>query len=271
MKKLPIAIQVYSVRDDAEKDFKGTMQQLKQFGYDGVEIAGMYGLSAEAIRDTLKEVGLVPLSAHVPYQLLVADLESTVKDYETIGCKFIAVPYLMEQDRPEAGNFGTVVDNIRKIGAYCKTRGITLLYHNHDFEFVRMEDGRYALDYLYDSITSDLLQTELDVCWVKVAGEAPESYIRKYTGRCPIVHLKDFVGSKSANMYELIGIETEQKKDQVAFEFRAVGSGVQNFPVIIAAAEESGAQWVVVEQDKHYENTALEDARISIEYLKTIG
>ncbi len=271
MSKLPIALQVYSVRDDAERDFVKTMQEIKQMGYDGVELAGLYGYTPEFIRDNLKEIGLVPISAHVPYDQLVTDMEATIQQYITIGCKYIVVPYLVEKDRPEAGNFEEVVTNIRTIGEYCKKKDLVLLYHNHDFEFARMSDGRYALDYLYDCVSKDLLQTELDVCWVKVAGETPEEYIRKYADRCPIVHLKDFVGGKSEHMYELIGIETEEKKKEQGFAFRALGQGIQNIPPILEAAIESGAEWFVAEQDMHYENSALEDAKISREYLKSLG
>ena len=251
MKKLQIAKQVYSVREDAEKDFAGTMKKLKEMGYQGVELAGIYGHSAQYIKETLQEIGLIPISAHVPYNELVNDLENTIMQYETIGCKYIVVPYLVEEDRPQACNFEKVVENIRKIGEYCSKKNITLLYHNHDFEFVRMEDGRYALDYLYDAVPESLLKTELDVCWVKVAGESPIDYIEKYAGRCPIVHLKDFVGGKTDHMYELIGIDSEEKNDDVGFAFRPVGYGIQDIPSIIKASIASGADWLVVEQDMH--------------------
>ncbi|HHX12945.1 MAG TPA: sugar phosphate isomerase/epimerase [Clostridiales bacterium] len=223
-------------------------------GYDGVELAGTYGLTFGEVKETLANVGLVPISAHVPYAQLVEDLENTVYNYSNLGCQYIVVPYLVEEDRPEAGNFDKVVDNIRKIAEHCKTKDVTLLYHNHDFEFVRMEDGRYALDYLYDSISADLLKTEIDTCWVKVAGEDPVEYLKKYAGRSPIVHIKDFVGGKN----------------EIKFAFKAVGYGVQDVPAIVEASIEVGAEWVVVEQDMHYENTPLEDARISIDYLSKL-
>jgi sugar phosphate isomerase/epimerase len=69
-------------------------------------------------------------------------------------------------------------------------------------------DGEYALDVLYREVSAEMLQTELDTCWVNVGGENPSDYVRKYTGRAPIVHLKDFTGSKSENMYALIGTDT---------------------------------------------------------------
>lgn len=271
MAKLPVAVQIYSIREDAERDLKGTMLQVKEMGYDGVELAGLYGHTAEEFRDCLKEAGLRPISAHVPYQELVLDMEGTVDKYVTIGCEYIAVPYLTEEFRPGTDKFPEVVENIRKIGEYCQKKNIVLLYHNHDFEFIKMEDGRYALDYLYETVSEDKLQTELDTCWVKVSGEDPAAYIRKYANRCPVVHLKDFVGEKSNNMYQLIGIDSEEEKAANAFEFRAVGYGKQDFPAVLEAALSSGAKWVVVEQDAHYDHTALEDIKLSREYLRGLG
>ncbi|MBQ1985501.1 MAG: sugar phosphate isomerase/epimerase, partial [Clostridia bacterium] len=144
--------------------------------------------------------------------------------------------------------------------------------HNHDFEFVKMENGQYALDYMYDEIPASLLQTELDICWVKVAGEEPVEYINKYAGRAPVVHLKDFYKEgKPANMYELIGIETEKVEETGKFEFRPVGYGMQNIPPVLEAAVAAGANWVVVEQDQAYERAPIDAVTLSREYLKTLG
>ena len=128
------------------------------------------------------------------------------------------------------------------------------------------------LDILYESVPADLLQTELDTCWVNVGGENPSDYIMKYAGRSPLVHLKDFVGSKSENMYELIGIDKKAEGSAEAFDFRPVGSGKQDFPSILAAAEKAGATWVAVEQDKPSLGlTSMECAEKSRVYLKSIG
>ena len=141
----------------------------------------------------------------------------------------------------------------------------------HDFEFAKI-DGKYALDVLYDTVPAEYLQTELDVCWVNVGGEVPADYIRKYSGRPPVVHLKDFHGEKSENMYELIGINTAAPKRPSNFDFRPVGSGLNDFPAILEAAAESGAQWVIVEQDNPSMGlTPLQCAEKSRNYLKSIG
>lgn len=268
----PIAVQIYSVRDDAEKDLRKTLEQIKEMGYDGVEFAGMYNYSAEEIKKMCEEIGLVPISAHVPYYDMIADPEAVLSDYARIGCRYVVIPYLTPECRPGTDGFSKVVENAAMLGAVAKKLGMTLLYHNHDFEFDKI-DGKYALDVLYDTVSADLLCTELDTCWVNVGGEDPADYIRKYSNRSPVVHLKDFVGGKSDNMYELIGIESENKEpDEKNFEFRPVGSGCQDFPRILEASRDAGAEWIVVEQDQPSMGlTPMESIKKSIDYLKTIN
>lgn len=268
---LKIGVQVYSVRDDAAADLRGTLEKIKEMGYDGVEFAGCYGNDPADIKAMCEEIGLEPISAHVPYENMLSDPEGVFSKYATIGCKYAAVPYLTEEYRPGTEKFPDVIRNVKMLGEISKKFGIQLLYHNHDFEFAKL-DGKYALDILYDEIPADILQTELDTCWVNVGGEDPAAYIAKYSGRTPVVHLKDFHGGKSENMYELIGINSEPKKETVSkFEYRPVGYGVQDFPAIIKASEESGAEWLIVEQDAPSMGlTPMECIAKSREYLKTI-
>ena len=122
MKTLPVAVQVYSVREDAEKDFAGTMKKIKEIGYDGVELAGLYGLEPAAIRAAIEDAGLVALSAHVPFQELVADMEGTIQKYVEIGMKYIAIPYLMEEDRPGTPKFEGNVKLFEEIAKPARPR-----------------------------------------------------------------------------------------------------------------------------------------------------
>lgn len=265
MKKHVIALQVYSVRDAAEKDFAGTMRRVKEMGYDGVELAGTYGMTAVEAKKILDEIGLELVSAHVPMDQLEDD--KILDDYAATGMKYIAIPWLTgPKDQEE---LDAAIARIRKVGERCKARGMQLLYHNHDFEFGKIGD-RYILDAYYSEIPSDLLQTELDVCWVNVGGEKPPVYIRKYTDRAPIVHLKDFTGQKTENMYGLIG--TDDKKEEVSnkFEFRPVGYGLQDVPSIIAAADDARSEWFVVEQDSpSMDRSSMDCAEMSIRYLRS--
>ena len=273
--KFSVALQVYSVRDFAEKDLKGTLAKIKEMGYEGVELAGLYGYSYAEVKEAVDAAGLKLVSAHVPLAEMVADPEGVLTGYAEMGCKYVAVPYLPDELRPGTDMFGKTLEDIRMLCGVAKEKGITMLYHNHDFEFVKL-DGKYALDVMYDTIPADLLQTEIDTCWVNVAGEEPAAYVRKYAGRAPIVHLKDFYMSdrdaeSDGPFYELIGNDQKASGENV-FEFRPVGYGLQNFPEILKASEEAGAAWVVVEQDRpSMGKDPMECAAMSREYLKKLG
>lgn len=271
--KFPIALQLYSVRDEMKNDFVGTLRKVKALGYDGVEFAGLYDRKPTEIKEILKEIGLIPLSAHIPLAELIADSKKVVNDYAEIGCKYIAIPYLTPEYRPNGEKFGEVIKVAKTIGSIAGDLGLILLYHNHDFEFEKI-NGEYALDLLYKSVPANLLQTEIDTCWVSVAGENPSEYIRKYSMRSPVVHLKDFemLGKKPEKAYELIGITDDEKKaDTKSFEFRPLGYGMQNIPEILKACEDAGTSWVVVEQDSPSLNkTPFECAEASLNYLKSL-
>lgn len=270
---LPIAVQLYSVRDEMAADFEGTLRKIKEFGYDGVEFAGLFGRKPEDIKNLLAEIGLVPVSAHVAYVEMMADIEGVMSAYETIGCKYIVIPYMTEEYRPNAPKFDEACENMKVLGKAANAHGLTLLYHNHDFEFVKMGD-EYGIDVMYNRVPACCLQTELDTCWVNVAGEDPANFVLKYTGRAPVVHLKDFhmPAVKPEKMYALIGIDDgkaeEEKSEDDVFGFRPVGYGMQNIPSIIAASEKAGAEWLVVEQDNpSMGKSPLECVKMSIDYL----
>jgi len=272
---LPIMLQLYNVRDELKEDFDGTLKKVSDIGFKYVELAlaRSYGKTAAEFKAALDKAGLTAVSAHVPYRDMIADPEGEVGFHVDIGCKFIVVPFLAEEDRHTGPNYEEVKKGIAKLGEVVNKKGAVLLYHNHEFEY---EDynGKYALDDLYDSIPASLLQTEIDVCWAKVGGVDPAEYVLKYTGRAPVVHLKDFASSDGGVVkaeYDLIG-EAQKARAAGAFPFRAVGHGVQDIPGIIKAAEKAGAQWLVVEQDLPSPGkTPIECAKESFDYLKTLA
>ena len=266
----PVALQLFSVRDDMSADFEGTLRKVKELGFQGVEFAGLFGHDAETVKKLLEEIGLEAVSAHISIDEFLANPESVIDTYVKIGCKYAAIPYLVQERRPGEAKWEQTVEEIKKIAVMAKAKGLQLMYHNHDFEFVEI-NGKYALDELYDTISPDLLETEIDTCWVNVAGVNPASYVRQYAGRATILHLKDFAGGKTDNMYELIGIESDKPKYTKAFEFRPIGYGKQDVPTLLEAAEAAGTKWLVVEQDSpSMGKTSIECAQMSINYLKTL-
>lgn len=269
MKKIPIGYQIYSAREDAAKDMPGVLKQLKKLGYDGVEFAGFFGHSAEDLKKMMDDNGLIAISNHAAVSLIEKDMFGVIAQHQALGCKYIAVPYLEDFRRPGTPGFADMLRLIYKFGGLCKEAGVQLLYHNHDFEFKEVS-GMYGLDFLYTAIPPCRLKTEIDTCWVKYSGVDPAEYLKKYTGRAPIVHLKDFVGGKGEGTpYALIGQAKEA--DAVAFEFRPFGYGCQDAKAVVEAGIDAGAEWFIIEQDQWYNRTAMEAAEMSIGTLRKLG
>lgn len=276
MKHLPVGIQMYGLRDLLEatpERFESVMEQIKEMGYDGVELAGLYGLAPEFVKKTLDAIGLIPISAHVPLSEMMRDIKTIVDTYKMIGCRYLVVPYLPEEYRHLTPGYETVIAEMTRIGNYVSEHGMTLLYHNHDFEFVRLADGSFGFDDIYTRVPEKALSAEPDTCWIKVAGQDPVAYLKKYRGRCPIVHLKDYIKEGNPkNLYKLIGIQSEEtEEDSGVFAFRPIGCGQQIWEPILAASLEAEAKWVVVEQDEHYDLPSMECAKMSRFYLDTLG
>lgn len=247
-----IAAQVYSVREQAQTDFAGTMKALKECGYQGVELAGLYGLKPEVIRDCLKGQGLVPVSAHVPLEEFLRDREGTAETYRTIGCSYIGIPWMGAERHRGGAQFEETCGLLKRISACCRERGMVLLYHNHTFEFERTENGSCLLDELYSALDEGTLQTELDVCWAEAAGASAVAYLRRYAGRCPVVHMKDF------------------RREDSEVSLVALGQGQVDVAAVAQTAAGCGTEWLVVEQDDHPYGTPMENMRESLQYLKKV-
>ncbi len=276
MSNFKIGLQLYSIREDMERDMEGTLVKVKEMGYDYVEFAGYYGRSADEVLELLNKYELKCASAHMPYEAFLEDGESNINFLKTIGAKYSAVPWMDIDKHAGSDKFDQTKEDFTKVGQMLKDAGITLLYHNHEFEFKKYED-KYLLDWLYESIPQELLQTEIDTCWVNYAGVDPVDYIIKYSGRSPVVHLKDFVCNNKNNgpVYALIDGDgktgKEPSREDNGFDFRPLGEGVQDIPAILKSAKEAGTTYIIVEQDESTNYPPLESARRSREYLITLG
>ena len=269
MKGLQIAYQLYSARKETLADLKKVLKSLNKLGYDGVEFAGFCGYSAQEIKKMLADAGLEAASSHVPVKDLKEDLGNIIAYHKKIGCRYIAIPYLEESQRPGKPGFADTIRFISETGRKCRKEDLRLLYHNHDFEFEKVS-GMYGLDFLFAAVPEKWLQTEIDTCWADYSGVDPAAYLLKYAGRAPFVHLKDYVGSRGASTpYGLIGSEeSHPDKEIVAFEYRPFGHGSQNVDALLDAAARSGTEWLIIEQDEHTGISPMEAAALSIQTIR---
>lgn len=278
-KRLPVGVQMYSVRTDLEKDFYGCLKQIADMGYHGVEFFGeYYGNSILQIRKWCTELKLIPFSNHIAYQDMIDNLDQVIADCTLLGCQYIVFPYMDEASRPSvnAEQFKKTVANLGEIGAKLHEQGFQLLYHNHDFEFFADIEGVPGYDYMFKSNKPENLMPEMDTCWVSYAGKDPVEYLKKYKNNIPVVHVKDYFleGKLKSAPYALIGISTDNsmKDEGGSFEYRYLGSGQNNIEGILETAIANGAQWLCVEQDEPQAGlTRLEGIANSAKYLKEQG
>jgi sugar phosphate isomerase/epimerase len=251
MAKLPLALQLYTVRDQAAQDFTGTLEKVAGIGYDGVEIAGVTGgLSASDLKKLLDDLGLKVAGNHTGIDQLEGDLNSVVDFNKTIGNHYVVVPYLGDDRRQGAEGWSRTAATMNRLGSQLKEAGLQLCYHNHSFEFQKF-DGQTGMEIFYGASDPNLVQAEVDVYWVQHGGEDPVAFLRRYAGRTPLIHLKDM------------------SNDEKRF-FAEVGTGILDFTAIVQAAEEGGAEWLIVEQDV-CPGDPMESARISFQNIKERG
>lgn len=242
MKKIPVALQLFTLREEADKDFKGTLRKVAEMGFDGVELAGHGGLDILEVKEALQSCGLQAISSHVPLADLRNDLKKVLEEQLELGVKFIVCPYLTEEER----DYALLISDLNAIGKRCHEAGLTLCYHHHDFEVLTEYNGRPALSSILEETS---VKAELDVYWLTYAGENPPKWIERY--HPPLVHLKDMT------------------TDGERF-FAELGTGGVDLEPVFSLEESANIQWWIVEQDAS-KTSPIESVRKSMDYLKQIG
>ncbi len=244
MNNLQIALELYTVRDETKQDFPATLQRVSHIGYTGVEFSGYGNLTSGEMSALLAETKLKAVSTHLGLDALEnQQLRASIRYCKDIGCSYIVLPSLPKEWRTQEG-IRVLSPRLDAIGRQCQEHGITFGYHNHDFEFTRV-DGVSLFDYLLQATDPSLVKIELDVYWAAYAGVDPVSYLQVLADRVVLVHLKDMAADRSM---------TE------------VGKGILNMQQICAFAQDRSL-WGIVEHD-YPQIPSLESARISFEYFK---
>ncbi|MEH7304816.1 sugar phosphate isomerase/epimerase family protein [Neobacillus drentensis] len=249
MARIPIAVQMYTLREESAKDFAGTLKKVAELGFDGVEFAGFGGLTAKEVRVLLDEFGLQAAASHIPLEDLENNLFQVIEDQKIVGSSYVVCPYLMP-DRRSKEDYKALISFLDQAGETCRRQGITLCYHNHDFELERLSNGRTFLEAIFDRTNPNNVKAELDVYWLTKAGEKPVEWMNRYKNRSPLIHLKDMT------------------TDGEQF-FAELGTGGVDIKAVLKTGAENGVEWWVVEQDMS-RRSPFESIEISMNYLKTL-
>ena len=211
-----------------------TLKLVADVGYTEMEFAGYFDHSAKEIKQLLDDNGLTAPSAHIQLDAFDTNLSQILDDAQTVGHKYLVVPWLSEAQRGTGiAPYQALADKLNTIGEACKKEGITLAYHNHDFEFTPLvandPNAPFAYEYLLNALERSNVIFEMDMHWVAYAGQNPVEWMANYPGRFPLWHVKDFAADTATQV--------------------PVGQGVLDWAEIFAMAETAGLQHYFIEQD----------------------
>lgn len=254
MKRHQIAAQLYSIRDfiQTPQDIATSMQKIRAIGYEAVQVSGMGTIEESELMRILDGEGLTCCATHEATKLIVEEPQRVVERLQKLNCKYTAVPSPGQfelKTREQVIEYSKRMDDAGKV---LYEAGQVLTYHNHHMEFRRLE-GELILDTIYAQTDAHYLQGEIDTYWVQYGGGDVVAWCEKLKGRLPLIHLKDY------------RITDDNKPD-----FAEVGQGNLNWKEIIPAAEQSGCEWFIVEQDTT-PGDPFDSLKISFDYLAALA
>lgn len=252
-----LGLQLYSVRDymtDPEKA-DSTLKQLSAMGYSEAHTAGQYGMSDEAFAKILNKNGISIIGTHYDYDKIINDPEGTVRTHKLWNTTNIGIGGMPIEARNTLEGLKKFINDFNKAAEMYAKEGFKLTYHNHHFEFLRIDGTKTLMDYLCEELDPANVSFVLDTCWVQAACADLDEWMDKLAGRIDILHCKD--------------VMLRRVNDQLCGWMTEVGNGFVNWKAVIEKAEKIGVKHYVVEQDTNFiDNNALTSMKVSADHLK---
>lgn len=251
-----LAIQLYTIRDAISENPEKALERIAASGFTDLEIYGydgtFFGKTRNEFQSILSNTGLKVISSHHQTGVirneagtLLNNWEQSIDDLKFIGSEYLVCSYLVPEERTSE-NYRKLPDLLNRSAEITKQSGLQFAYHNHDFEFEKLDDQTVIYDFILENTSNGLVAMELDLYWIVKAGFDPLYYFQKYPGRFPLWHVKD--------MQKETGTFTE------------VGSGVIDFKRIFASAEKAGLEYWFLEQDSS-DKDIFESILLSKKYI----
>jgi sugar phosphate isomerase/epimerase len=251
--KKNIGLQLYTLRNPMQQDLPGTLRLIAKTGYTWLEAAGysdgkFYGFSPRDFKIMVEDLGMKMISSHATFKY--ENQQLAIDTHAELGVKYIVYPVMPYEERATADDFSKAAARLNEIGEACRKSGLKFGYHNHNFEFVKINDTA-GYDLLLKLTDPELVCFEADFYWMVYAGIDPLEYFRRYPGRFALWHVKD--------------MENNPEKD-----FAPVGAGIIDFEVIFSQEDLAGMDYFFVEQDE-CKIDPFDSVRISYENLLKIA
>jgi sugar phosphate isomerase/epimerase len=254
--KGPLAVQLWSFRNDFKKDVPGTLKRVRELGFTYVELAGYYGMTAQQFRAELDKAGLRAVSMHIEYKVARDKIDEVIRDAKILGVQDVGVPWIKspftKKDCLQA------IDVFNQAGEKLAANGLRFFYHLHGYEFVSNEGEQGTLfDLLMSKTDPRFVSIQLDTFHAAYPGQDPAKLLQKYPGRFTSLHLKDI-------RKDVVGDDSGDFKDK---DGRPLGQGKINWPEVLKAAQKEGVKWYIIEDET---SVVWQGVQQSLKYLETV-
>lgn len=254
MMEQKIGLNMFSLRDlcQDQTGLNNTFAALYKMGYRYVQISGLGELTAQEISSALQQSGLKACATHMSWEHFYTRTDQAIEAHQLYGTTHAAIGGLPKEYRSPAG-VDRFVSEAAPVIARLQDAGLDFSYHNHRHEFVRSERQTW-IDLLYDKGAGIGVHFELDTYWVAAAGADPSDYIGRFGDHMSIVHVKDMIITRDG----------EQR-------FAPVGAGNLNWQRIFETIRQTPVEFLIVEQDAHYDKDPLANVADSLAFLRAAG
>jgi len=247
MKHSQLAAQLYTVRNFLKypADIAGSLAKIKKIGYDAVQVSGIGPIAEDELVRICTNEGLTICATHESGAEILNNVDAVIAKLKKLNCKYTAYPWPHEIYLTANGE-KDFAHRLNESAKKMAAAGQVLCYHNHDIEFQK-RDGELMLDIIYREAPE--VQGEIDTYWVQAGGNNPAEWVRKLSGRLPLLHLKEYAIGENGAMMSYIG------------------GGNLNWKEIIPAGEAAGVEYFIVEQDNCYGMCPFDALKRSYDYI----
>jgi len=255
--KGPIGLQLYSLRADFAKDVPGTLQKVRRFGIENVELAGSYDLTPEKFKALLDANHLKPVSGHFSYERYRDDVEGVARDAKALGLQYAGCAWIEHNGDFDEKTCREAIAVFNRAGEALAKHGLKFFYHTHGYEFQPHGQGT-LFDLLVAGTKPEFVRYEMDVFWIVHPGQDPVKLLEKYGRRFELMHVKDM---KKGTPTGLLTGSSDVSNDV------ALGTGRMDWPAILSAAKRAGVKQYFIEDESP---TAAEQIPQSLRFLEQV-
>lgn len=231
---MKLAAQLFTLREYTKtpQDIKETLKKVKEMGYNAVQVSAIGQIEPQLLKEYADDAGVEICVTHTAFDRIVNDTENVILEHKLWNCKYIGLGSMDEKYRNDKQGYDEFLKTLSPAVDKIYDSGLKFLYHNHAFEFARIDGKTTGIEYLAQKTDPKKFGFLADFYWVQAGGASPIEFIGKYPDRLSIVHFKDMtIIENKATMAEIY-------------------EGNMDYDSIYAECEKIGVEWVAIEQDR---------------------